>query len=174
MSDSTKRIYFVRLPGEWPWLNKIITEAKKPTKIKNGWMTAKNGMPVTGIAYKTLKAKTEKKMIPFFNRWLGSYKATGNTFFYIRIYAKNRMKDPNNLKVVDKFICDLLQSMEFVPNDGWDNMSEGFMTKFFIDKKNPRVDIWILENYEVDLPIDHSAVRNADETYFSIIKNEGL
>lgn len=150
--NAQKNIYYLQIPGEYPWLNKIITEAKRPTKIKNGWMTTKTGMPVTGIAYKTLKAQTEKRMYEFVDFYLGGYTIPGNSFIHVWIYAKDRKKDPNNLKVVDKFVCDLLQSLNIMPNDGWKNLSAGFLTNFTIDKVNPRIEIWIYENYEITLP----------------------
>lgn len=160
-----KNIYFVRFPGEWPWLNQIITEAKKLTFTKNGILTGKNGHPVTGIAYKTMKAKTEKRMTIHANYWLNNVKVSGNSFFLIRIYAKNKRKDPNNLKVVDKFICDLLQSIGVFDDDGWDQMSAGFLTKFYIDKKNPRVDVWIMENYDIDIDMDPDDINNLKQPY---------
>ena len=59
-------------------------------------------------------------------------------------YAKDKRKDPDNIAFAKKFILDSMQEVGLLRNDGWREIY-GFSDEFKIDKKNPRVEIIILE-----------------------------
>lgn len=55
-------------------------------------------------------------------------------------YCKDRRQDPDNIASAKKFLMDGLQVAGVLPNDGWKNIV-GFIDNFFIDKKNPGVEV---------------------------------
>ena len=59
-------------------------------------------------------------------------------------YCKNKRKDPDNIEFSIKFILDGLQASGVLVNDGW-NQINSICHVFKIDKKNPRVEIFIEE-----------------------------
>ena len=154
MSTKKQNIYKVVFPFELPSFNEIIDAAKDPVKTKNGWLTSKDGKPITGFRYKSLKSKTEKKMVPFVDLDLSQIRITGNCAVHVRFYCKDKRKDPPNINAGTKFVYDILQTCEILPNDNWTYLSGGFLYNFFIDKKNPRVEVYILENYNLTIKIE--------------------
>lgn len=64
---------------------------------------------------------------------------------FTRYYEPNRKRDPDNIAgVAHKFILDSLQKCKVIANDGWENI-KGFEDEFFIDKKNPRIEVTLIE-----------------------------
>lgn len=59
-------------------------------------------------------------------------------------YEPNRRRDKDNISSFGrKCIQDALVRAEVLKNDGWGEI-EGFSDRFFVDKKNPRVEVEII------------------------------
>lgn len=59
-------------------------------------------------------------------------------------YEKNRKRDPDNICFAKKFILDALVKKQVFPNDSQKYIKE-FRDKFYVDKENPRIEIFIEE-----------------------------
>ena len=59
-------------------------------------------------------------------------------------HEKDKKRDLDNIAFAKKFILDGLQKISVLENDGWKQIA-GFEDKFFIDAKNPRVEVIIEE-----------------------------
>lgn len=58
-----------------------------------------------------------------------------------RFYEKNRKRDKDNIAAIaHKFIQDSLVITGILKNDGWANIV-GFSDEFYIDTKNPRIEV---------------------------------
>lgn len=64
--------------------------------------------------------------------------------YSITWYCPNKRKDKDNVMCGQKYIFDGLQEGGYLTNDGWEQL--GVVThRFEVDKKNPRIEIEILE-----------------------------
>lgn len=59
-------------------------------------------------------------------------------------YCKDRRKDKDNIAFAKKFIQDGLVKAGVLKNDGWNDIEE-FADRFYVDPKNPRVEVEITE-----------------------------
>ena len=57
-------------------------------------------------------------------------------------YERDRARDKDNIAFAKKFILDALQKSKRIKNDGWNEIS-GFNDEFYVDKKNPRIEVEI-------------------------------
>lgn len=64
-------------------------------------------------------------------------------YLIFRWYCKNKRKDKDNVAFQKKFLIDGIVKAGIINNDGWDDI-KGFSDDFYIDSKNPRIDIDIL------------------------------
>ena len=69
---------------------------------------------------------------------------TSKVFVTFHWYEKNRMRDKDNIAFAKKFILDAFVSQGILKGDGWAHV-EGFKDCFYVDKKNPRVEVEITE-----------------------------
>lgn len=63
-------------------------------------------------------------------------------WFIFNWFLPNKMKDPDNIAFAKKFVLDGLMLAKKLDNDGWDQVS-GFTDQFFVDAKNPRIELEI-------------------------------
>lgn len=117
----------ITIPGSLPTLNEYINAERS-----NKHLAAKMKKTYTDIcAYSFIRATRPE----------------GSAYFAFRWYRKDKRADPDNVAFAKKFIFDGMVKAKFLVNDGWTQVSE-LHDEFFIDKKNPRVEIIILENVE--------------------------
>ena len=57
-------------------------------------------------------------------------------------YEPNKKRDLDNICFAKKFILDALVKNGIIKTDGWQGV-EGFTDKFYIDKNNPRIEVFI-------------------------------
>ena len=67
----------------------------------------------------------------------------GKLMMTIDWYCKDRKKDPDNIAFAKKFILDGLKEAGIIKNDGWNNIM-AFKDNFFLDEKNPRIEVEII------------------------------
>lgn len=60
-------------------------------------------------------------------------------------YEPNKRRDFDNIASAKKYILDSLVKCGVIPNDGWKNIHPEFIDRFFLDKENPRIEIFIEE-----------------------------
>ncbi|MDO9028168.1 MAG: hypothetical protein Q7U68_04835 [Candidatus Roizmanbacteria bacterium] len=65
-------------------------------------------------------------------------------FIVFQWYSKDRRKDKDNVAFAKKFILDGLVLAGVIKSDRWDFIS-GFLDVFYIDKENPRVEVYFGE-----------------------------
>lgn len=67
---------------------------------------------------------------------------------HYRFFEPTRRRDKDNIAAfAHKTIQDSLVKEDIIANDGWDYV-EGFVDVFSIDKKNPRIEVVIIESEE--------------------------
>nr|DAY55313.1 MAG TPA: Endodeoxyribonuclease RusA [Caudoviricetes sp.] len=96
--------------------------------------------------YKGAKAKAENERIcmAYIPRGLKGKKINFPVHISFRWYEKNLRRDPDNIAFAKKFILDSLVTAGVFPDDGQKYIS-GFDDKFYIDPKEPRIEILIQE-----------------------------
>ena len=143
--------------GELPDLNHAIAQAMIPSKGKGGKQLTrrlKNGktVPIYGIAYKNMKERADDKVQLAAKIQLRDLVIAGNCAVCIIFYCKDRRKDPPNIDHAKKYIFDGLQAIDILPNDGWKNLSGGFLELFQVDKENPRIEVYFMEGKRFNIP----------------------
>lgn len=67
---------------------------------------------------------------------------------HYRFFEPTRRRDKDNIAAfAHKTIQDSLVKEDIIANDGWDYV-EGFVDVFSVDKKNPRIEVVIIESEE--------------------------
>lgn len=62
-----------------------------------------------------------------------------------KFYEPNKRRDLDNIAgVAHKFIQDALVKCKVLENDGWQHI-RGFSDEFYVDQKNPRIEVILLE-----------------------------
>lgn len=78
-----------------------------------------------------------------------SHKRFSSVMIVFRWIEKNKQRDKDNIAFAKKFILDSMQEWGIIPNDGWDQIL-GFVDEFYVDKKNPRVEVLLYGEDEVN------------------------
>lgn len=110
--------------GEYPTLNEIIKAAKSHHMV---YANQKKDYTAQTMIF----TRKEKKI-----KGLNDY-----TFVW---YRKNKRNDPDNIQVGTKYLFDGLIKGGQLENDGW-NQVNSITHKFKVDKKHPRVEVFISE-----------------------------
>lgn len=90
-----------------------------------------------------LKRETENAIIIFIKDQLSTISIKEPVTMHYTWFERNRRRDKDNVAFAKKFVQDALVGANVLQNDGWDNIT-GFTDNFFIDAKNPRVEVLIL------------------------------
>lgn len=92
-----------------------------------------------------LKAKNEHKVQAEIYEQLGRLRITRPVRMIYRWYEKDRRRDLDNVSSFGrKVIQDALVDTGVIKNDGWKEIT-GFSDEFYVDKKNPRIEVEIKE-----------------------------
>ena len=106
----------------------------------NDYITACRSNPHQGAK---LKAKNEQKVLAEIYEQLGSLRITRPVRMIYRWYEKDRRRDLDNVSSFGrKVIQDALVDTGVIKNDGWKEIA-GFSDEFYVDKKNPRIEVEI-------------------------------
>lgn len=155
--------------GELPNYNDMLAKAANPAPRKG------TGKPLKGLVYQEWKSgicqkvaleakaqfakvpgRTIKKRMKIGTRHRmvdHRVKIIGKCAVVVRWYAKNRNVDPDNISHAIKYILDGLQMGGIIPNDGWKQIGN-ILHQFEVDPSHPRVEIHLMENYQLNLKID--------------------
>ncbi|WP_262316488.1 endodeoxyribonuclease [Lacticaseibacillus parakribbianus] len=63
-------------------------------------------------------------------------------------YWYDHRTDPDNIAFQHKFVFDGMMAAGFLDNDNWDRVGAGYTDRFYIDKVNPRVEVYELNKEE--------------------------
>lgn len=110
------------------------------TGIKYDWNTVLSLMGKSPFKHATWKKKQESLIA---SQLLETPQIDFRGKYVYNWYEANKKKDPGNIAGSEKLIADALQKSGIIPNDGWSQIS-GIEHKFFIDKKNPRLELEII------------------------------
>ena len=92
-----------------------------------------------------LKSKNEHKVQAEIYEQLGRLRITNPVRMTYRWYEKDRRRDLDNVSSFGrKVIQDALVDTGVIQNDGWKEIT-GFSDEFYVDKKNPRIEVEIEE-----------------------------
>ena len=92
-----------------------------------------------------LKAKNENKVQAEIYEQIGRLRITHPVRMSYRWYEKDRRRDLDNVSSFGrKVIQDALVETRVLRNDGWKEII-GFSDEFYVDKKNPRIEVEIEE-----------------------------
>ncbi len=90
-----------------------------------------------------LKKKNQNKVIAEIYEQLGRLRIKKPVIIRYRWYEKDRRRDLDNISSFGrKVIQDALVSTRVIENDGWKEI-RGFSDEFYIDQKNPRIEVEI-------------------------------
>ena len=114
------------IPGVMPSLNEYLAACNR-----NPHVGAKMKRENTNIACLCIRSGLK--------RW----NAKNKIILHYHIYEPNMKRDHDNvLSTTCKFVQDALIKTGVIENDGWKNI-ENFTHDWFIDKVNPRTEVWI-------------------------------
>ena len=92
-----------------------------------------------------LKAENEAKVLQEIYSQLGRLRITRPVRMRYAWYEKNKRRDLDNISSFGrKVIQDALVKSRVLQNDGWENIT-GFSDEFYVDSKNPRIEVLIEE-----------------------------
>ena len=92
-----------------------------------------------------LKNKNETKVLQEIYSQFGRLRITNPVRMEYTWYEKNRNRDLDNISSFGrKVIQDALVKSKVLQNDGWNHI-KGFSDKFYVDAKNPRIEVLIEE-----------------------------
>lgn len=92
-----------------------------------------------------LKAHNENIVCMEIKRQLKSLKINRPIYMKYKWYEPNKRRDLDNISSFGrKVIQDALVSLKVIKNDGWKEI-KGFCDEFYIDQKNPRIEVEIIE-----------------------------
>ena len=108
----------------------------------NEYLAACNKNPRFG---NSLKAKAKFIVNNAIRRDLKRWHTDRPIIIHYHIYEQNMKRDKDNVfTMVSKTVQDSLQECKVIDNDGWKNV-ENFTHDFFVDKGNPRIEVYIEE-----------------------------
>lgn len=108
----------------------------------NEYLAACNKNPRVG---NSLKAKSKFIVNNAIRRHLKRWHTDKPIIIHYHIYEQNMKRDHDNVfAMISKTVQDSLQECKVIDNDGWKNV-ENFTHDFFIDKLNPRIEVYIEE-----------------------------
>lgn len=117
----------ITISGELPGMNEIINANRN-----NRYAGASQKKKITNLVAWECKAQGIKPI---------DYKVDVE----IHWYCKNKRKDKDNISCGMKFLLDGLMTAGVIPNDGWNEIGD-INHRFFIDKDNPRVEMFLMED----------------------------
>lgn len=92
-----------------------------------------------------LKKKNQNKVLCEVYEQLGRLRIRNPVRMRYRCYEKDRRRDRDNISSFGrKVIQDALVQAHILQNDGWNEIIE-FSDEFYVDKKNPRIEVEIEE-----------------------------
>lgn len=96
-----------------------------------------------------MKNQYQGVIMTYIKKCLGNWKPKTPVWMHYTWYEKDRRRDKDNISFARKFIQDALVKAGTIPNDGWKEI-EGFDDAFFVDAKNPRIEVEIVEHVKLE------------------------
>lgn len=95
------------------------------------------------FAGSVMKRDSEKIISYYIQRQLKT-QIKGSVRLAFKWYEPNKKRDLDNICFAKKFILDALVSNGIIESDGWKGVV-GFTDEFFVDSKNPRIEVDIVK-----------------------------
>lgn len=120
--------YRINIPGRLPSLNEYIRECRKNAYAGNQMKQVEQRSCEVFIRH-TMKGKRIHKPVVIHYKWV----------------EKDMKRDLDNISSMGrKIIQDALVSTGVIPDDGWKQIV-GFTDEFYVDKRDPRIEVIIEE-----------------------------
>lgn len=124
-------IHKIVIPGSFASLNEFI-DANRTGRGK--WSKGNS-----------MKQKDQERLLYEIRKQLRGRKIIAPVFLRYQYFEKNRRRDLDNISgYFHKIFQDALVAGHVLPNDNW-NYIVGFSDDFFVDGKNPRIEVQIIE-----------------------------
>lgn len=117
----------------------LVIEGQLPNL--NDYTKACRGNKYAGAS---MKKEAEAIIALYINQQLKGVRFDGTVELSFRWYEMNKKRDLDNICFAKKFILDALVSNGIIVADGWRGV-KGFTDNFFVDAKNPRIEVDIKE-----------------------------
>ena len=131
-------MYKFTINGKLPNLNEYL-KAERQTFRNKGKFTTKGN---------ELKQTNQNRVIWILRQQLRGIHINKPIYIRYRFYEPNMKRDLDNISAfAHKIIQDALVKGEIIDNDGWKNIT-GFSDSFYVDKKNPRIEVELIEEGE--------------------------
>ena len=92
-----------------------------------------------------LKSDNEARVLQEIYSQFGRLRITNPVRMEYTWYESSKKRDMDNVSSFGrKVIQDALVKAKVLSNDGWENI-KGFSDKFYVDRKNPRIEVLIVE-----------------------------
>lgn len=117
------------IPGTLPGLNEYLQAERR----RKGRYNAGNEM----------KQHWQTYITAYIRRDIGRKRIEDPVRIHYTFYEPSKRRDLDNIAAAaHKFIQDALVKSGVIPDDGWKYV-RGFTDEFQIDKKNPRIEVWL-------------------------------
>lgn len=117
------------IPGTMPSLNEYLSACNRAPKIGNSMKHKYRKLALDCIRFSNCK----------------NYKAKKPLIIHFVYYEPNKRRDKDNLdSMCRKCVFDGLQDSGVINNDGWAQI-ENYTHDFYVDSKNPRIEIYLEE-----------------------------
>lgn len=74
-------------------------------------------------------------------------------YLLYRWYEPNSKRDLDNIAFAHKFIQDAMVAKSIIVDDGWKYIG-GFKDEFYVDRNNPRIEVYIYSEYEYNVLVN--------------------
>ena len=126
-SEAVPMDYYFTIPGKFPSMNQFIGANRNSVHSGNN-----------------MKKKSQSDIIFAIMPAVG-YHIRTPVFIQYTFYEENRKRDLDNVSgYFHKVFQDAIVQCRLLPNDTW-NEIVGFSDRFFVDRKNPRIEVIIKE-----------------------------
>lgn len=116
------------IPGRLPGANEYIAICRENPKAAN-----------------RMKKQEQAKILLFAKQQMRRWKQSESpVIIHYHWIEKDRRRDMDNIAFGKKFVQDALVEGKYLKGDGWQHIV-GFTDSFSVDKKNPRIEVEIVE-----------------------------
>lgn len=156
-----KRIQKIIIPGRLPGLNEFFSLVHSAENNRH--------REKTSVDIMNMLKQGEGKKVEWAIKAAGVQPLRQKCGVVIFWFEKDRRRDQDNILSAKKIIMDALKKSKVLGDDGWKYVGNGWADDVFVDKNNPRIEVFLLEGYKVGIDYDsiNGLVANVPRGQFS-------